>query len=62
MSSQFLYTMKGSVLMINNKTTRIEIRITEEEKQLLKNYVKENNTTISKLFRDFLQIIIKRGE
>ena len=48
--------------MINNKTTRIEIRITEEEKQLLKNYVKENNTTISKLFRDFLQIIIKRGE
>lgn len=45
--------------MSENKTTRIEIRLTEEEKEQLKNYVKENNTSISKLFREIMQKLIK---
>ena len=45
--------------MSNNKTTRIEIRLTKEEKEELKNYALNNNTTISKLFRQFLQYLIK---
>ncbi len=43
----------------NNKTTRIEIRLTEEEKEQIKNYVNKNNTTISKLFREIIQKLIK---
>lgn len=39
----------------NNKTTRIEIRLTEKEKQQIKDYAVNHNTTISKLFREFLQ-------
>lgn len=45
--------------MDNNKTTRIEIRLTEEEKEQIKNYVNKNNTTISKLFREIIQKLIK---
>lgn len=47
--------------MSENKTTRIEIRVKENEKQLLKDYVKKHNTTISKLFREFLYEILKRS-
>lgn len=39
---------------MSNKTTRIEIRITPEEKEKLKEYTEQHNTTISKLFREFL--------
>lgn len=45
--------------MSENKNTRIEIRLTEKEKQQLKDYVKIHNTTISKLFREFLQKILE---
>ena len=45
--------------MDNNKTTRIEIRLKEEEKKQIKNYVNKNNTTISKLFREIIQKLIK---
>lgn len=49
--------------MSENKTTRIEVRITLEEKEQLKKYVKKNNTTISKIFRDFLKnLFIERDE
>ena len=48
--------------MSENKTTRIEIRITEQEKQQLKDYVEKNNTTISKLFREIIQKLIKGEE
>lgn len=41
--------------MADNKTTRIEIRLTEKEKQQIKDYAVNHNTTISKLFREFLQ-------
>ena len=37
--------------MPKNKTTRIEIRITEEEKEQLKKYTEQNNITISELIR-----------
>ena len=45
--------------MPENKNTRIEIRLTEIEKQQLKDYIKTHNTTISKLFREFLQKILE---
>lgn len=48
--------------MTDNKTTRIEIRLTEEEKQQIKDYVNKNNTTISKLFREIIQKLIKGEE
>ena len=41
--------------MADNKTTRIEIRLTEKEKQQIKDYAVSHSTTISKLFREFLQ-------
>lgn len=41
--------------MGDNKTTRIEIRLTKEEKEQIKDYVINHNTTVSKLFREFLQ-------
>ena len=41
------------------KTTRIEIRLTEKEKQWIKNYAINHNTTVSKLFREFLQQIMQ---
>ena len=46
--------------MAENKTTRIEIRLTEEEKQQLKKYADQNGTTISKLIREFLQQILQK--
>ena len=48
--------------MTNNKTTRIEIRLTEEEKQQIKEYVISHNTTISKLFREFFQKLLEKEE
>ena len=45
--------------MTENKTTRIEIRLTEEEKQQLKKYAYQHKTTISKLIREIIQQIIK---
>lgn len=48
--------------MADNKTTRIEIRLTEKEKQQIKDYVNKNNTTISKLFREIIQRLIKGEE
>lgn len=45
--------------MTENKTTRIEIRLTEEEKQQLKEYTEQHKTTISKLIRKIIQQIIK---
>ena len=41
--------------MADNKTTRIEIRLTEKEKQQIKDYAVNHNTTINKVFREFLQ-------
>ena len=48
--------------MTDNKTTRIEIRLTEKEKQQIKDYAINHNTTVSKLFREFLQKILKGEE
>lgn len=48
--------------MGDNRITRIEIRLTEEEKQQIKDYAINHNTTISKLFREFLQKKLEREE
>ena len=48
--------------MADNKTTRIEIRLTEKEKQQIKDYAINHNTTVSKLFREFLQKKLEGGE
>ena len=45
--------------MTDNKTTRIEIRLTTQEKEQLKNYANQHNITISKLFREIIQKLIK---
>ena len=42
-----------------NKTTRIEVRVPENVKQLLKNKTAKNNTTVSKLLYDFIIKYIK---
>ena len=42
-----------------NKTTRIEVRVPESVKQLLKNKTVKNNTTVSKLLYDFIIKYIK---
>lgn len=48
--------------MLDNKTTRIEIRITEQEKQQLKKYVSQHNTTVSKLFREIIKKLAEEEE
>ena len=40
------------------KTSRIEIRITEEKKLALSKLAENNNTTISKLLNDLIDLVL----
>lgn len=44
--------------MKNPKTTRIEIRMTPEEKELLKEYAAKRNQTVSELIRYYCKDIL----
>ena len=41
------------------KTSRIEIRITEEKKQALSDLAVKNNTTISKLLNELIDLVLE---
>ena len=41
------------------KTSRIEIRITEEKKLALSKLAENNNTTISKLLNDLIDLVLE---
>ena len=44
------------------KTSRIEIRITEEKKQALIDLASKNNTTVGKLLNDLIDLVLEGGE
>ena len=48
--------------MPENKITRIEIRVTEKEKEQIKQYTKKNNITISQLFRKLIIEVIQNEQ
>lgn len=43
------------------KNSRIEIRIAEEKKKALTEFAKQNNTTISKLLNDLIDLVIQEN-
>ena len=40
-----------------NYDSRIEIRLSEHEKQAIRNYAKENNATVSELARQYFRTL-----
>lgn len=46
---------------MNQNRIRIEIRTTEERKRALKDFADKNNTTISKLLNDLIDLIIQEN-
>lgn len=43
------------------KTSRIEIRITEEKKIAITDIAKQNNTTVSKILNDLIDLVIQEN-
>lgn len=39
----------------NKKTERLEIRLTKEEETFIKNYSKKIDSSVSQIFREFIQ-------
>ena len=38
---------------------RIEIRVTEEKKKAITEFAKENNTTVSKILNDLIDLVLE---
>lgn len=43
------------------KNARIEIRISEEKKKIISEFAKQNNTTVSKLLNDLIDLVIQEN-